>query len=132
MTTLAGLSCKGYGGPGHHWFNDYGAGVVYEVFWCVFVFLFFPRKEAAMKIAVGVFLATSLLEILQLWQPSFLQQVRSTFLGKALLGTTFVWWDFPHYALGCFAGWLLMRTALLPLMRASDIMAHKRERICKR
>jgi hypothetical protein len=30
-------------------------------------------------------------------------------LGKALLGTTFVWWDFPHYALGSFVGWLWIR-----------------------
>jgi hypothetical protein len=82
---------------------------MYEIFWCMAVFLFRPCKAAATKIAVGVFLITSILEILQLWHPWFLQQVRSTFLGGALLGTTFVWWDFPYYVLGCFVGWVWMR-----------------------
>jgi len=109
IITPAGFLFKRYSGPAHKWFNDYGAAVMYEIFWCMIIFLFRPRKETTTKIAVGVFLVTSLLEILQLWQPWFLQQVRSTFLGGALLGTTFVWWDFPHYVLGCLIGWLWMR-----------------------
>jgi len=109
IVTPTGFLFKWYSGPAHRWFNNYGAGVMYEIFWCLLIFFFCPRKKAATKIAVGVLLATSLLETLQLWQPWFLQQVRSTFLGGALLGTTFVWWDFPHYALGCLIGWLCMR-----------------------
>jgi hypothetical protein len=110
IVTPAGFLFKFYSGPGHRWFNDYGAGVMYEIFWCMVIFFFCPRKKAAAKIAVGVFLVTSFLEILQLWHPWFLQQARSTFLGASLLGTTFVWWDFPHYVLGCVIGWLWMRT----------------------
>jgi len=106
----AGFLFKFYLGPAHKWFNDYGAAVMYEIFWCMFIFLFLPHKKAATKIAVGVFVVTSLLEILQLWQPPLLQQARSTFFGAALIGTTFVWWDFPHYLLGCFIAWLWMRT----------------------
>jgi len=109
IVTPTGFLFKWYPGLGHHWFNNYGAGIMYEIFWCMVVFLFYPRKEAATKIAVGVFLITCILEILQLWQPAFLQQLRSTFLGGALLGTTFVWWDFPHYVLGCLIAWLWMR-----------------------
>jgi hypothetical protein len=112
IVTPAGFLFKLYSGPAYHWFNDYGAAVMYEIFWCIVIFFFCPRKSAVTKIAVGVFLATSFLEVLQLWHPLFLQQIRSTFLGGALLGTTFVWWDFPHYALGCLIGWLLMRAIL--------------------
>ena len=109
IITPAGFLFKWYSGPAHRWFNYYGAAVMYEIFWCMVIFLFCPRKEATTKVAVGVFLVTSFLEILQLWHPWFLQQVRSTFWGRALLGTTFVWWDFPYYVLGCFIGWLCMR-----------------------
>ena len=90
------------------WFHDYGAGVMYEVFWCLVAFFFYSRKQCIMKIVLGVLAITCFLEVLQLWRPWFLQQVRSTFLGKALLGTTFAWWDFPHYVLGCLIGWLWM------------------------
>jgi hypothetical protein len=53
---------------------------------------------------VAVFAVTCALEVLQLWHPAPLEAVRGTFLGRTLLGTTFVWWDFPHYALGCALG----------------------------
>lgn len=109
IITPAGFLFKSYSGPGHKWFNDYGAAVMYEIFWCLVIFLFHFRKEATTRIAVGVFLVTCLLEIMQLWQPWLLQQVRSTFLGAALIGNTFVWWDFPHYVMGCFVGWLWMQ-----------------------
>ncbi len=109
IVTPAGFLFKFYSGPGHRWFNDYGAGVMYEIFWCMVIFFFYPREKAAAKIAIGVFLVTCFLEILQLWHPSFLQHIRATFFGGALLGTTFIWWDFPHYLLGCFIAWLWTR-----------------------
>ena len=109
IVTPTGFLFKWYSGPAHHWFNDYGAAVMYEIFWCLVIFLIHPCKEVITRIAVGVFLVTCLLEVMQLWQPWFLQQVRSTFLGAALIGNTFVWWDFPHYIIGCFIAWLWMR-----------------------
>ena len=112
IVTPAGFLCKWYSGPAHRWFNYYGGAVMYEIFWCMVIFLFCPRKAATTKIAVGVFVVTSLLEFLQLWHPRILQQVRSTFLGASLIGTTFVWWDFPYYVVGCFIGWLCMRAIL--------------------
>jgi hypothetical protein len=109
IVTPTGFLFKNYSGPAAWWFNNYGAGLLYEVFWCLFVFFFLPNKKHTTHIAASVFVITCLLEILQLCQPPFLQQLRSTFLGAALLGTTFVWWDFPHYLLGCLLGWLWMR-----------------------
>jgi hypothetical protein len=109
IVTPTGFLFKLYCGPAQGWFRNYGAGVLYEIFWCLFFFYFWPRKEMITRIAVGVFLVTCFLEILQLWHPWFLEQIRSSFFGSALIGTTFVWWDFPHYALGCCIGWLWMR-----------------------
>ncbi len=105
FVTIAGFLFKFYSGPARWWFNDYGAGVLYEVFWILVVFFFSPRKELVNKIPVWVFTITSALEILQLWHPWLLEKIRSYFLGRALIGTTFTWWDFPHYAIGCVIGW---------------------------
>ena len=109
VVTPLGFAFKFYSGPGNGWFNNYGAGVLYEVFWCLVVFFFIPKKRYITFIAIGVFTVTSIFETLQLWQPQFLQEIRSTFLGAALLGTTFVWWDFFYYILGCLVGWLCMQ-----------------------
>ena len=107
--TPTGFLFKCYSGPAQWWFNDYGAGLLYEIFWCLVVFLWIPRRDRTTHIAVGVFGATGLLETLQLWHPWVLEQIRSTFLGRALIGTTFVGWDFPHYLLGCLIAWCWMR-----------------------
>lgn len=112
VITPLGFWFKLYTGPGRAWLNNSAAGTLYEVFWCLVVFFFWPCREFVTRIAVGVFVVTSLLEVLQLWHPWALEQIRATFLGRALIGTTFAWWDFPHYALGCALGWLGMRGAL--------------------
>ena len=101
-----GLYSKYYQGVGSIWVNDYGAAIWYEVFWCLFAFNFFSGKKAIKLIPICVFILTCLLEILQLWNPPILAFMRSHILGKLLLGTTFSWWDFPHYVLGCLFGWL--------------------------
>jgi hypothetical protein len=97
-----------YDGPARRWFNYYVTGITYEVFWCLVVFFFWPRRKNAAKIALGVFLATCGLEVLQLWQPPLLQQIRKTFFGMAIIGTDFVWRQFPYYIVGSFIGWVLM------------------------
>ncbi len=58
-------------------------------------------KKAVWQIPMWVFAITCGLEFLQLWHPPILEQIRSTFIGRASLGTTFSWWDEPHYVLGC-------------------------------
>jgi hypothetical protein len=114
LITPLGFLFKLYAGPGHHWLNNSAVGVLYVIFWCLILFLVWPRREWAGKIAVGVLVATSLLEVLQLWHPWPLELVRATFLGRALLGTTFTWLDFPYYALGSTLGWLWMRALSEP------------------
>ena len=107
--TPLGFLFKRYSGPAHRWFNDYGAGLLYEVFWILVVFFLIPRKSVVRTIPVWVFVVTSFLEVVQLWHPPILQKIRSNFWGSTLIGTTFVWWDFFYYALGCGLGWLLIK-----------------------
>jgi hypothetical protein len=99
-----GLYTKFYtGGPAASWVNDSLSGVFYVIFWCLLVFLFIPAKPGL--IAAGVFVVTSLLEILQLVHHPALEFIRGFFLGRVLIGTVFVWSDFIYYVLGYLLGW---------------------------
>ena len=112
IITPLGFAFKFYSGPGDEWFNNYGAGILYEIFWILLAFLFFPSKRSRYVIPVCVFIITCILEFLQLWHPPILEKIRSSFPGSALIGTTFAWWDYPHYALGCLIGWIWLRLLL--------------------
>ena len=71
-------------------------------------FLLWPRKKNIIRIPVAVFIATCILEFLQLWKPEFLQIFRATLIGAALIGTDFVWLQFPYYLLGTVLSALLL------------------------
>jgi len=60
------------------------------------------------KIATVIFIITCKLEFLKMWHPSFLEFLKSYFVGRALLGNSFNWFDFPYYIIGCGIGWLWM------------------------
>ncbi|MBN3035170.1 MAG: DUF2809 domain-containing protein [Bacteroidales bacterium] len=105
---VGGIFALEYTGPGHLWIRFSLGGFLYELFWCLLAFLLFPRLRP-LNIALTVFIATCLLEILQLWQNPLIQQIRETFAGKILLGNRFNVWDFPWYLTGSLAGWGLMK-----------------------
>ena len=94
-----------YVGWGQDWVNNSFSGVFYVVFWCLFASFLFPRARTATLVGV-VFASTCVLECLQLWHHTFLEHLRSFFLGRALLGTSFVWSDFIYYAIGSALGWV--------------------------
>ncbi|MBD2003986.1 MULTISPECIES: DUF2809 domain-containing protein [Cyanophyceae] len=104
-----GLLSKRYDGFASKWINDSSGDILYEIFWCLLVFLLIPTRQAANQIPLWVFSVICAIEFLQLWHQPVLDSFRSTVLGKLLLGTTFSWWDFPHYAVGCIIGWLFLR-----------------------
>lgn len=103
-----GFFSKFYSGPTANWVNNSLGGVFYEMFWCVLIFLFFSGGKP-WAIATFVLIVTCLLEFLQLWHPPFLEMIRSNFIGRTVLGTSFIWSDFPYYFLGCGIGWLWIR-----------------------
>lgn len=86
------------------WLHDALGSVAYETFWILLILLIWPQGSIA-KAAVAVFVATCALEVLQLWQPPFLQALRATLPGRLVLGNTFSWADFPTYAVGSFVGY---------------------------
>jgi len=109
LVIAAGFGFKLYEGPGSGWANSYGAGVVYEIFWIYLIFFFMPETRWAARISLTVFALTCALEFLQLWHPRILEDVRSTFAGRTLIGSTFSWADFPHYAAGCLIGYVSLK-----------------------
>ncbi|MHC4619045.1 MAG: ribosomal maturation YjgA family protein [Planctomycetota bacterium] len=109
VTALGFWLWRGYEGPAKRWVNNYPTGVLYVLFWSLLVFCFTPKRKNSLKIAAGVLAATCLLEFLQLWHPPLLQEFRATWLGQALIGTDFVWGQFPYYFAGALLALLLMR-----------------------
>ncbi len=109
LVTPLGFACKAFEGVGGWWVRNHAAGLLYEVFWILAAFAVFPTKRAAARIPWIVFVSTTALEFLQLSRAPFLEALRSHAVGRILVGTTFTWWDIPHYAAGCALGWLLLR-----------------------
>lgn len=95
-----GFATKLYHGPADDLINNYLGGILYELFWVWFVLLLQPRWPVG-RTAIVVFAVTTTIEFAQLWNPPILAAIRSTFLGRTLIGTTFSWWDIPCYAAGC-------------------------------
>ncbi|HEX5066340.1 MAG TPA: DUF2809 domain-containing protein [Myxococcota bacterium] len=103
-----GVGSKLYTGPLEGWVRDSAGGFLYVMFWVFALLAAAPRLRAG-PVCIGVFLVTSTLEFLQLWHPPLLTAVRSTFLGHALLGSTFSGSDFLYYAAGCVAAYAASR-----------------------
>jgi len=104
-----GIYSKFYSGQAARWVNDSLGGVLYVIFWCLLAFLFLSNTKP-WKIAAVVFAVTCFLEFLQLWHPPLLEFLRSNFIGRTILGTSFTWSDFPYYLVGCGIGWLWMKS----------------------
>lgn len=97
-----------YDGFAKYLVRFYLSGSVYEIIWCLVFYFFWPKRKNILPISVGVFLGTCILEFLQLWQTGFLERFRATLIGAALIGTDFVWLQFPFYVLGIVLSVLLL------------------------
>lgn len=100
-----GLYTRFYSGFGESWVRGSLGGVFYVIFWCLVVYLVLDTTRPLFIVA-AVLIVTSGLEFLQLWHPPALETLRRSFLGSALLGTTFYWSDFPYYIVGALIAWL--------------------------
>lgn len=89
------------------WRDSIG-GAAYVIFFVV-ALAAITRASSAERLTLVVLTLTCVLEFLQLWHPPWLEQIRRTLPGRALLGTTFEWTDFPPYFVGAVIGWTLVR-----------------------
>lgn len=108
-----GLSTKFYYGPLGIWVRDYAGGFFYELFWILVLALVRPSLHPR-SVSLLVLVATCLLEFLQLWPTPALEPVRSNLVGRALIGESFSWLDFPFYLAGSALGYLMLKS-LRPL-----------------
>lgn len=99
IITPIGFSTKLYSGPISAWVNNSLGGILYVLFWALLFFLILP-KISTLRIACTVFIATCMIEVLQLWHPLFLEAVRHNFIGRTILGNSFSLSDLFHYGIG--------------------------------
>lgn len=94
----------------HHplWINNSLGGTFYVLFW-ILAFKFINPKWKLLYISILVVLITSALEFTQLLKTPFLETVRSTFIGRTLIRTSFNLSDFIYYAIGGFLGFVILR-----------------------
>ena len=98
-----------YHGPLGDFVRNWATSLAYEMFWIFAAFFVFPRRSAITRIAITVCIATIAIEFLQLWKPPWLQEIRRTFFGALVLGTSFVWTDLLAYPVGSAMGWFAAR-----------------------
>jgi len=99
-----GLATKRYPIEGAEWVRESAGGALYVACFCLAALVIWPRARAWVVAAV-VLAATCGVEILQIWHPVWLDAIRATRPGGLLLGSTFVWADFPWYGVGAALGW---------------------------
>jgi hypothetical protein len=104
---ILGILAKFYHGAGASVIADKLAGMFYVTFWCIFFALIFNHWSPVILVII-VLTVTCLLEFTQLLTYPFLNMIRSTFTGRALIGSSFSWSDFPFYFLGAFFGFLIL------------------------
>jgi hypothetical protein len=100
-----GLATKFYAGPGSQLVNNHLGGVLYVVFFIFLASLVFP-KVRPLKISLIVFAVTCLLELTQMIQTTFLNQMREYFVVHALIGSSFNKMDLLYYLIGGGIGYI--------------------------
>jgi hypothetical protein len=95
-----GLATKFYHGPGHLWVMMYAGDIFYPMFWFFLGMLILPRVHP-MKMSLAVFLFCTAVEFTQLLNGPLLLWLRQSFIGRTLVGVSFVWMDIVYYAAGC-------------------------------
>ena len=102
-----GFYTKFYSGPASGWVNNSLGGILYVIFWSLVFYLIGPKTNP-LKIVTIVFILTGMLEFLQLWHPVILESIRSHFLGRSIIGSSFSQSDFFYYFIGAITAYLLI------------------------
>ena len=102
-----GFYTKFYTGPASIWVNNSMGGILYVIFWSLLIYLIVPKSNP-LKIVTFVFIVTGILEFIQLWHPVILEFIRSYFLGRIIIGSSFSWSDFFYYFIGAIIAFLFI------------------------
>lgn len=108
IITPLGFLTKFYSGYLQNWLNNSVAGLIYVIFWCLLIRYIFIKLKP-INVTVSVFLVTSLLEFTQLLKYPFLEFIRSYFIGRALIGSTFSPGDFLYYTIGAVLAFIILK-----------------------
>lgn len=101
----AGILVKLYGGA---LFSNKFAGLLYVVFWILAAATVFP-KASPLLLSCAVLIICCGLEFLQLLEHPVLESIRSTFIGRSLIGNSFSWMDMVYYGIGAVLSWGWLR-----------------------
>ncbi len=111
VTVIAGLASRKLGAHLPRVVAEYAGDALYAalmVFLVALASTLFPKGPLARPpwwaIAAAGFGISALVEVSQLSHAAVLEAARATTLGRLVLGTTFVWSDFPCYAAGALLG----------------------------
>jgi hypothetical protein len=92
------------------WFYPFIAEYGGDVLWSAmffFLFRFLWPQHRLWLIALYTFLFSVAIELSQLYHAEWIDKIRITFLGRMLLGNTFLWTDIACYLAGTMLAWLI-------------------------
>lgn len=106
LTIPLGIGTRNYRADLPHLIATYGGDVLAAT--CIFFGIrFLALKTSLAKVAGIAYGVCILLELLQLYQASWMVAIRKTKIGGILLGHGFLWSDWVCYAVGVLLGLLL-------------------------
>jgi hypothetical protein len=88
----------------HHVAGD----IAYEILLMLLGVWCYPGANRR-SISAWVFMVTCGIEFLKLYQAPWFQSIRTTLAGRLIFGSTFDWWNFGIYAIGCYLAWQWVR-----------------------
>lgn len=100
--------------------QDIGGSLAYQILLMHVAAFIWPRLSLA-KCAAGVFVFSCAIEFLQLCKWPSVVAIQATWAGRVLLGNTFLWSDFPPYAIGCVLGWFVLSGVRRRFLREQPI-----------
>ena len=89
-----------------------------DVLWATMIYFiarFCVPKASIMKIVLISILITYLVEFSQLYKAEWIDNLRHTFLGRMILGETFLWADLLSYTAGILIGVVIEFVAVKPI-----------------
>lgn len=106
VTIPLGLGSRRFAAHLPSFVADYAGDALYATLLCALLRFVCPRARA-LWLGLGAFALSALVELSQSLHVGVLDAARATRLGRLVLGTTFVWSDFPCYAAGALLGVLI-------------------------